>query len=277
MKTKHSPEEIDQCISMLEELVKDTEQFANLPEEQRIALLKAAGALSRPDRAEAKKRNKAAKKPQRLATLEKDRRARNTTGIRSARRDAVYTAPAQIEDGSSGSGQKAEELQTPQKLLCVQGRVHDAALFLRYPVQEMRRPELSQAFSDSVSSGPGRFDHRRARQDRLSGNAFDAACRRHGDRDDPVPCGCRSPLCQRRGICGVGRQAAYSRPRSEAYSERRAVHQLCRAAVRTSRYPDQQCRPDGTASRRVLCASDRQGEERLSGPFPGGPAAPPRS
>ena len=110
----HSNLDIVQCISLLEALMKDTEQLANLPEEQRMALLKVAGALSRPDRAEAKKRNKAAKKPQRLAKLEKDRRARNTTGIRSARMNAVYTAPAQIADDSSGAGQRDEELQTPR-------------------------------------------------------------------------------------------------------------------------------------------------------------------
>ncbi len=42
----HSSREIDQCISVLENLAKDTEQLVNLPEEQRIALLKVAGELS---------------------------------------------------------------------------------------------------------------------------------------------------------------------------------------------------------------------------------------
>ncbi len=111
---KYKPEEIDQCIALLEKLVDDTDQLANLPEERRIALQKAAGAISRPGRAEAKKRNKAAKKPQRLAMLEKNRRARNTTGIRSARMDAVYTAPKQLADGPAGAGRKSEELQTPR-------------------------------------------------------------------------------------------------------------------------------------------------------------------
>jgi NAD(P)-dependent dehydrogenase (short-subunit alcohol dehydrogenase family) len=114
MKKKHSPEEIDQCISLLTALVKDAEELATLPEEQRMALLKVTGAISRPDRAEAKKRNKAAKKPQRLAKRERDRSARNTTGIRSARMDAVYTAPAQIATVSPGAGQNTEDLQTPR-------------------------------------------------------------------------------------------------------------------------------------------------------------------
>ena len=43
--SNHSSQEIDQCISVLENLVKDTEQLVNLPEEQRIALLKVAGEL----------------------------------------------------------------------------------------------------------------------------------------------------------------------------------------------------------------------------------------
>jgi hypothetical protein len=48
---KHSSEEIDSCISMLKILANDTDRLANLPEEQRIALLKVTGEISRPDRA----------------------------------------------------------------------------------------------------------------------------------------------------------------------------------------------------------------------------------
>jgi NAD(P)-dependent dehydrogenase (short-subunit alcohol dehydrogenase family) len=111
---KHSSVEIEKCIAMLKSLAKDTGELANLPEEQRIALLKAAGEISRPDRAERKKRNKAANKIQSLATLEKDRSARNATGIRSARIDATFTAPKQIELLSSGIGHKGKELNSPR-------------------------------------------------------------------------------------------------------------------------------------------------------------------
>lgn len=111
---KHSSEEIEKCIAMLESLAKDTGELANLPGKLRIALLKAAGKISRPDRAERKKRNKAANKIQSLATLEKDRRARNATGIRSARIDATFTAPKQIELLSSGFGHEGEELNSPR-------------------------------------------------------------------------------------------------------------------------------------------------------------------
>ena len=47
---KHSSEEIENCITILESLAKDTGELANLPEKQRIALLKASGEISRPDR-----------------------------------------------------------------------------------------------------------------------------------------------------------------------------------------------------------------------------------
>ncbi len=43
MKAKLSQEEIDTCISMLEQLVDNTNQVFELPEEKRIALMKAAG------------------------------------------------------------------------------------------------------------------------------------------------------------------------------------------------------------------------------------------
>ena len=111
---KHSSEEVEKCILLLEHLAKDAEQLANLPEQQRIALLKVAGGISRPDRGELKKRNKAAKKNQRLATREKDRCARNTTGIRHARRDATFVAPKQIEGNASASEHEGKKLDSPR-------------------------------------------------------------------------------------------------------------------------------------------------------------------
>ncbi len=114
IETIHPSEDIERCISTLEGLLKDSGQLADLPEEQRIALLKVAGEISRPDRAEAKKRNKAARKKESLAAFEKNRRARNTTGIRNARTDAMFTAPAQIESNVSEAGHKGEELDSPR-------------------------------------------------------------------------------------------------------------------------------------------------------------------
>ncbi|MHB8843842.1 MAG: SDR family NAD(P)-dependent oxidoreductase [Nitrospirota bacterium] len=111
---KKSSKEIEQCILTLNDLANDSALLANLPDEQRIALLKVSGEISRPDRRERKKRNKTVDKTQRLVTLEKDRRARNATGIRSARMDATFRAPVQIASDATGSEQKTERLQSPR-------------------------------------------------------------------------------------------------------------------------------------------------------------------
>jgi NAD(P)-dependent dehydrogenase (short-subunit alcohol dehydrogenase family) len=111
---KQASEEIDQCISMLKILAQESDRLANLPEEQRIALLKVTGQISRPNRAEIKKRNKAANKTHSLATLEKDRRARNTTGIRLARLDETFTAPKEIAFNPSEPDHKGAETHSPR-------------------------------------------------------------------------------------------------------------------------------------------------------------------
>ena len=47
---KYSLEEIQRCIHLLDDLVKNSVELAHLTKEQRIAILKAAGEISRPDR-----------------------------------------------------------------------------------------------------------------------------------------------------------------------------------------------------------------------------------
>lgn len=111
---KKTSEEIDKCISTLTDLASDVALLANLPDEQRIALLKISGEISRPDRRERKKRNKTVDKTVRLTALEKDRRARNATGIRSARMDETFRAPAQIEFEPSRFERKGERLNSPR-------------------------------------------------------------------------------------------------------------------------------------------------------------------
>jgi hypothetical protein len=215
MKKTHPPEDIDQCIAMLKELMNDTEELANLPETQRMALLKAAGAISRPDRAEAKKRNKAAKKPQRLGfeyTGARNDGIRRHAGCRIRRLRRSQTAP-----------QGRQKKKSCKRRNCyVQGRVHDAALFYD-TLQEVRRPELSKAFQ-TASRKARSLDHRRS-QDRLSGSAFDAVRRRHGHRDDPVPADAAARYAGEEGL-RKGRQVAYSRLTCGIFRALN-LHQLC--------------------------------------------------
>ncbi len=108
------PAEIVRCISVLEALAEDPAQLAGLPVAQRNALMKVTGAISRPDRAETKKRNKAADKLRRLAVFDENRAARNATGIRQARREETFSAPLQVALPSSASGPGSERLSSPR-------------------------------------------------------------------------------------------------------------------------------------------------------------------
>lgn len=91
-----SREQIEQCISSLESLNSDTDQLFELPEAVRVKLLTQAGMLSRPQKEEYKKRKKSAKKAAKRKAAERDRHARNSTGIRSARDASIFVAPQMI-------------------------------------------------------------------------------------------------------------------------------------------------------------------------------------
>lgn len=89
-------QDIESVISFLEDLSKNAEKLAEFSEEQRIALIKASGKLSRPDRLEAKRRYKIIGKIEHKKRVLKDRKARASTGIREARQATVFEAPKQI-------------------------------------------------------------------------------------------------------------------------------------------------------------------------------------
>lgn len=89
-------EDISNCIETLEILNADTNQIFEIPKDQRLALLMAAGLLSRPSREEFHRRKKDAKKAEKRKIKEKDKHARNSTGIRSAREATVFVAPKML-------------------------------------------------------------------------------------------------------------------------------------------------------------------------------------
>jgi NAD(P)-dependent dehydrogenase (short-subunit alcohol dehydrogenase family) len=104
---KLTAEEVDNCISVLEHLLKNGDQLVNLTEEQRIALMKTAGQLTRPDRAEIKQRNKSVKISKKQRDLINDRNARAAASIRSARTTSIFEAPKQIS--LTGTEEKREK------------------------------------------------------------------------------------------------------------------------------------------------------------------------
>ncbi len=108
--------DIRACIPILEQIVERSELLAHLTETERIALVKAAGKISRPDRKEIKKRNKEKKRQQRQAIVKTERHLRAATGIRKARETDVFKAPEQIPfTGNDPEWKNFEQtLETPR-------------------------------------------------------------------------------------------------------------------------------------------------------------------
>lgn len=110
---KYSKEEIAGCIKLIEHLVEDGTQLAQLSKEQRIGLMRAAGLLSHPDHEEIRKRKQTFRKTKRQQLVAAKRSATAETGIRKAREAAVFTAPKQITDANKG-GRPYTELKLPR-------------------------------------------------------------------------------------------------------------------------------------------------------------------
>ena len=111
---KYSTEEIQRCINLLDDLVKNSVELAHLTKEQRIAILKAAGEISRPDRDEIRKRKKDRIRLKKQRIDDHERKIRRETGIRSAREAAVFTAPKAILHADKQSAFLEQELINPR-------------------------------------------------------------------------------------------------------------------------------------------------------------------
>lgn len=105
-------EEVNACIRVLEILNRDTDQIFEIPKPERLALIMAAGLLSRPSREEFHRRKKDAKKAEKRKILEKDKHARKHTGIRSAREATIFIAPAMID--IEGESKAEKKLSSPR-------------------------------------------------------------------------------------------------------------------------------------------------------------------
>ncbi len=106
--------EVDQCIGILEQLLNNNEQLLQLSEEQRIALMKTAGQLTRPDRHEIKRRNKTVKVARKYGDQQNDRKARAAAGIRSAREASVFQAPKQLASPEIPNPSPEREQRAPR-------------------------------------------------------------------------------------------------------------------------------------------------------------------
>jgi len=111
---KYSKDEIQRCVDLLDDLVKNSVELAHLTKEQRIAILKAAGEISRPDRDEIRKRKKDRIRLKKQRIDDHERKLRRTTGIRTAREAAVFSAPKAILHADKHSAFLEQELINPR-------------------------------------------------------------------------------------------------------------------------------------------------------------------
>ncbi len=108
------PKELSRCIELLEAMVADRTVLAAASREERIALMTAAGRLSRPVRHETVRFAKAFRRIKRKSEQDSDRDARASTEIRAARRAAVFSAPLQLPPGAMPPETDAPELKKPR-------------------------------------------------------------------------------------------------------------------------------------------------------------------
>ena len=106
--------EINTCISVLEHLLENGDELIHLSEEQILKLMKAAGQITRPDKAEIKKRNKSVKRARKEEEYKHNHSARATTSIRSARMSSVFEAPKQITAPEADTVIEKRYLSSPQ-------------------------------------------------------------------------------------------------------------------------------------------------------------------
>lgn len=109
-----STEDLESCLSILQRLVSDSQPLVLLDEKKRVELLKMAGLLSHPDKAELKKRRKDLNRAKVIQKREIDRQARGTTGIRAARTSDVFVAPEMLSLRETQSVIDEKELLSPR-------------------------------------------------------------------------------------------------------------------------------------------------------------------
>ncbi len=93
-------ERLRDAIELLESIASDGSMLAGVPADERKRLLDAAGTVYSPDRAERRRKAKAAARQRKAARVEQTEGMRDGTGIRSLRRRPVFHTPNVFPPGS---------------------------------------------------------------------------------------------------------------------------------------------------------------------------------
>jgi hypothetical protein len=102
-------EQLKSATEVLEAVVADRSLLADMPEEERRAFLMAAGRAASPLRHEVQAFSKALRRDRLKERQAKDRAIRESTAIRQARKEAVFTAPLPLPPGERREGPTLEK------------------------------------------------------------------------------------------------------------------------------------------------------------------------
>ena len=106
------------AAELLEEIVADRSLLANVPEADRNRLLQAAGSVSRPDAIERRQLLKAVKRKKRVERTQREERLLAATGIRTLRRQPVFTTSPNVfppkDKELLGSAEHVGETEDPR-------------------------------------------------------------------------------------------------------------------------------------------------------------------
>jgi NAD(P)-dependent dehydrogenase (short-subunit alcohol dehydrogenase family) len=112
------PEEVRAAIRLLDRLVEDRALLATLSDEDRKALVVAAGRVSRPENHAQKRLIRAFRRAKREKVQAEDRAVRQATEIRAARQSAVYVPPSRRLPGATEAAAPRELKQPRSCYVC---------------------------------------------------------------------------------------------------------------------------------------------------------------
>src|SRR5512134_2191754 len=97
-------EDLETCIAVLEAIARDRGLLSEVPEATRVALQRAAGLVARPDAPARRRLAKAHRRRDAGEVRRRDDQLLAATGMRSARRESVFTAPQRVDATPPGPG-----------------------------------------------------------------------------------------------------------------------------------------------------------------------------
>ena len=151
IKEKPSIQKIEEATALLNQLLDNSSYLSELPDEKRIALIKAAGKLSRPDINDDRKRKKEAKINRKKEKRKEVRSANAATGIRSARESSVFSAPLQIE--LSDKSKFIKKLSSPKTCYICDKEYYDLHFFYDSMCPECAELNYSKRFQSADLRG----------------------------------------------------------------------------------------------------------------------------